>query len=539
MYARLALVALAILLLLPAYPARAQVDANEPGPPIGLGFGTSSITPVNVGVPVYTRGDQMWVSDPSQYTYYVTLLYPGGNGTAAMYSVGAQAEVMLYQFLPSDPLGNWTLTWISPFQFENVTVLLTAPEGLLPTLDASGVTPNATLAMNYTVGESPAYGISTCEAVSNLPSALSVPIPSAIGSGSVAVDRNGSQISITPSIAASAPFSFWVELHQNFSYAVQNSTLVYTQDLTEASTPEIAIGDGTGNGTTVANLTQLAQIRPGLSTLWAFFRSQNAVSATTLPLLVTEGPRWVPLKDCTEYSQVSQSNFTVSYSMKSPPGLWPRILYTMYSEDGVEGFSNQTMSVLPASVELLADGTSKDLTDSLVSVVRGTNVTSSTVFGNTVYLSASAFPVSLNLTVLPGVYVQQLLGEPFTAYVLRVPAGSVSLTAVLDGARASGASVSVTYSNQTVAESSGGSPQFYLPAGAYDAGVTLGGSTKDLRFTLVDGGFDNETVIFATSATQGFPYPLLVTAIVGAGASAAVWLDVARRRRSKLRPAQT
>lgn len=537
---RPSLLVAAALLLLSASPARAQVP-QSPTLFIGLGFGPTDTTPVSQGVPIYAQGDQIWVVDYAQSQYYLQLTSP--NGTAAFAGDLTPSSIMrLYTFQPGDPTGLWTLEVINPSipfnETDLVSIQLVSPRPLYPRLGAYGVTPGGSLAMNFTMTPEDEYGSSACAAGSAFSQTVQVSLPPSLGSGALDLSKNGSQVSVSSGFNAAQPFTFWAELHQNFSYATNGSSVLYSRDLVEAATPEVPFSKGTGSGTSVL-MTYQTSLRTGLSTLWAYFRSQSGVTAITVPVLVPNADNWLPISSCTSYSLVPGAAFSLSASMKSPAGRWPARLYTMYTEDGVEGFSNESLGILPASAEITSSAQGKAITDSLTTVVAGADVLSYAVSGNTIYLLAKAFPLYLNVSLLPGTFQAWSLVAPFEAYTLQVPTGSVTLEAASNGKPDAGAEAVVAYQNLTVAKGSGGKEEFYLPAGRYTARVTVGNASEVVEFTSVPGAFTNETLDFTPPAAPGFPYPLLLAALVGAGASIAVWADVFRRRRTWVAPARS
>jgi hypothetical protein len=542
----LALLALAALLPVVGRPAAAQTDvAPIAVPSLSMGFGPGLLTPTSQGVPVYTAGDQLWVSSDSSASLGITLTDPGGV-TIASTALLPMDPAIVHSFSGSEPTGVWSLT-VGPGSSENQsqpvepqTVQFLVVQAFPDPATLSGYSLSAAggLAMNFTLPTTVQYDIDACAVGTPQPTTASVPIPSALGSGQILLGEEGASLSIATKGLVSAPFEFWVELDQNYSYLQGLSpTSVVSRSIEVASTSATALVPDQGSTTAFnASLSEDAQLRAGRLELRAFFDSSVGISVEQTWVLSLGDGSWMPLQGCSAYGAVSSRSFSLSASLTGPVSGWPAAVYTTYDVYGVEMFSASDVGLEPAVLSVDASPWGTSLTDSLLnfSSPGGAELASSPGNG-TLYLVSGQYPVDVVVSTgtQPGFTVT--IAQPFTETEVQVNSSKLSVATYLGtGGRAAGASIAVLDAGGqpvATAASGGQSPAvFYLPPGNYTVRASLGNSTQ-VEVDVSQPGVSSAIAFhFATGSGTDVVY-LLETAAVGLVASIVVWVKVYRDRR--------
>lgn len=554
-----AAVALSLLLLLFlafAPPASSQGGAVTTGipvtlsPPIGLGFGPTSTSPLENGVPVYEPGDQLWVSSTSQTAQQLNLTDPSGELVAEA-QLQPTASVLLYTFTSASTPGSWTLTSaliISPQGIWTTPLTLVRPVLAPAVLSGYELTSDGVLSMNFTVRNPAAEEIGACVVGDSLPGTVSFPFPSDLGTGNLMVQRNGSFVLVSSEGRVNIPFTFWVELHQDYSYdlGIAGTTLV-SRDVTAAESTALPVPAGlsaspNASSTLTAQLQQQVRLRTGRYTLRAFFEGSAGISAYEAPVLLTNNSSWVSLQGCSTASGGSLSHsVVVSASLENPTAQWPREVYAMYTDEGVETFSSAPIGVEPAAVTISAWPWGRSLTDARPTVLPNSDVQSYAVLNDTIYLTASSYPVQLAVSEAgPGSEVPNTVNvtRPFSSTVLNVSAMRVVVTTLQGGKAIAGAHVKLVYGNATVATGSSsisGETLFYVPPGNYSVMASLGSVTRNGSVSGRTGDAAEISFDFASPPNLTYYYFLSITAVIAILAAITVWSLVVRRRNWKPR----
>lgn len=552
----LALLALAVAgLPAAARPAAAQTTINPIAiPSLSMGFGPGLLTPTSQGVPVYTAGDQLWVSSDSQEPLAVALAGPSG-ATVSSAILLPRDPAIVHSFSGSDQTGVWSLT-VGPapsanqsqsVQPQTVRFLVVQALPDPATLGAYSLSPEGLLAMNFTLPTTVQYDIKACAAGAPRPTEASVPIPSALGSGQVLLGDGGASLSITTEGQVSAPFEFWVELDQNYSYLQGLSPpSVVSRSIEVASTSATALGADQGSTTTTttttaamtnASLSEDAQLRAGRLELRAFFDSSAGISVEQTEVLSLGDGSWMPLQGCSASAPVTSQAFSLSAPLGGPTSGWPVTVYTMYEVYGVEMFSASDVGLKPAVLAVGASPWGAPLTDSLLSFsspTHGAELASSPGNG-TLYLVSGRYPVDVVVSTGSGTGLNVTIAQPFTETEVQANSSKLTVATYLDaGGQAAGASIVVLDARgQTVATavSGGQSPAvFYLPPGNYTVRASLANSTQVEYDASQPGVSSTMTFRFATGSETDVAY-LLETAAVGLVASVVAWIKVYRDRR--------
>jgi hypothetical protein len=534
-----AVLALALLALsLCDLPAHAQVSVAS-NAPIGLGFGPTSLRPIGDGVPIYTVGDQMWVTSYSQSSLMLNLTDPSGVLVAQQF-VGPNSSSLFYSFSSSDPEGVWTLDTALAFVPQNVQVtpiLLAKPSPSATTMTGYKLLGNGQLSMNFTIASATAYDIGACLVGSGLPDAASVPIPSKQGVGQLGLGRSGREVSVSLEGQVTNPFTFWLELHQDYSYLLQGTSTVVSRDVLAAESNAVAVPIGRSNLTKAVFQNDL-RMRTGRYTLRAFFEGSGGLSAYETSVLLTNSNSWIWLEGCTAASSSLISSFTLASSLTRPISQWPRGVYTMYKDEGIDMFSLESLDVMPTAVAVFASPWGAALTSAHPSLIPNTNVDGFAFVNNTIYLTAKQYPATFAVSLLGGgskeTYSIQV--GPFSVNVLNISTTKVVVSTLQDGKPLSGVSVTLKYNNETLATLStkAGKAIFYVPAADYTVGASFGNSTMVGSVAGRAGIEADVTFDFGGSPSQVISYLLIVTGVPGLLASLWLWVRIYRRRALRL-----
>jgi len=518
-----------------AQPLHILSAQPSPSPVIELGYSPGSLTTTTTGVPVYTAGDEVWVMSESSVPYVLELSNPSGTVVASQV-LEPQAPTVLYDFSSKDMPGTWALAEV--LLQTSVTVgtlpLLVVGATTVP-LNMSGYSLSASgnLSMSFTAASSSAYDFQACAVGSPAPAAASIPIPAALGSGNMQVTLNGSVVQIVPSGQVSASFSFWVELHQDYSYTDGGTSTVVSRDMEVASSTAVPIPVSSTNSTS-SPVATLVHLRPGLFTLRAFFDSSSGLSAAEAPVLIpANSSTWIPIAGCSSTSKLPLSPFTLSSVLGASTQEWPTQVYLMYLVDGVEMYSATTLQIYPAAIDVVAAPWLAPFTDSELAFQLGPGVQQSASAGGLIFLTASKYPLTVSVSLLDGETQSVLIQSAYSYVIVPVNASQIVVDAVTGGKAAPGASITISADNITIAHArsgTGGTAVFYVPQGSYDVVGTFDNVTEGASVLTVLNNSSAIALNFPGSGGQSFAYAYLLigTAAAGLIASALVWAKVYR-----------
>ncbi len=546
MDARKLLVIASLAMLLVVQPVQGQTaQSNAAVAPMGLGFSQGTVTPVSNGVPVYTVGDQLWFEFYDAGAVSITLTEPCATGTSASnncqgwsFAAVANTTKQLFTFSAEDPTGLWTLTadsggegWVVPFYLVS--------GGAPIQLSGYGVGSNGTFSMNYTLDSASAYDIGACTAGNQSTATAYVPVPATLGGGTLLFTLNGSSVSAIPQ-QTSGQFSVSLGLSQDYSYQVDNESAV-TRDIRVAQTEPVLVSGGLTGAFSTA-LQDQVPLRTGEATLSVSFEGAQGTSVQETSVLITGTGSWVWLQGCSSATDRLSTTVTVSASLQNGPSVWPRYVYVLYQELGVNLFSVAPVTLQPSTVILTASQWGHKLTDSQVGV-SGALLYSS---GNgTAYLLGSQYPLVVSVST-PQTSPQQVevLG-PYTATPVSVPANQIVVRTLSGTTPLSGIAVSLTDSEGVVfvENSTLGTAVFYAPPGNFTVSGSYGGNpeSSNVDTSGVVGQSFQTTLQFATAGGDWLTLLLLALLGVGAVASVGVWIAVYRRQQllvSKRKPGE-
>jgi len=534
------LLALALLVTLAlVQPAHGQTAQGSSKLQVGLGFSLGSVAPVSAGVPVYTVGDQLWFRSYTADTVNVTVTPPGsGSGQSFIVSrdIPGNTSENLFTFSSTDATGAWTL--MASTSTQEVGVQFYVVSGGSPAvLSGYDLVSAGVLAMNYTLESGSAYDVSACTVGTQSTATVYVPVPSSLGGGTLLLGLNGTTVSVIPQ-EGSGSFTFWVGLSQNYAYQVNDSSAVLSKSMEVAQTAPAQVSGGL-SGTFSTSLEDDVPMRTGEYTLSANFESSQGLTVHDTSVLVTGTGSWVWLQGCSEAASPLSTSVTVTASLNNGPAVWPRQVYVIYQQLGVELFSVVSVSVQPATVEMVASPWGQPLTDSQVEV----SGASGFVAGNgTVYLIGQQYPIQISVGTPQMVPQNVSVGTPYSHTLVQVPADQVVVKTLSSGSPASGAEVSL-YSDGTVATeaSSGGAAVFYVPPGNYTVSGTFDGEVVTYDLTThgaaIAGVSLPVTLEFNGGSSETLTYVLLGALGIGVVITGAIWMTVYRRSRVRVAPA--
>jgi hypothetical protein len=448
--------------------------------------------------------------------------------------IGHMQPALLYNFVSQDKPGTWILNvsaLSSGSGYYYTPVELAGPSTILPQMSAVKVDSSGLFSLGFRANLGLSYDTSVCLVGKYSLETVRLPIPSGLGTGQLLLSRNGTQTMIQPSGKILSPFSFWFELHAGRSY--QATSALITRDIEEASSSPIPISPGS-TGSYGVDLTSTTAVREGRATVRAFFESSSGLQTFESPVLIPDNSAWEWLSGCTSSENGVGSNFTASASLNLAPDLWPRTMYFMYSESGVEGYSKVGISVLPSVVNLVAAQWGAPLTDKGLAVTTTPGVTSA-IGNSTVFLASTAYPIETTL-LIPGplATLPLLVEQPYSDYTISLLAGKISVESLFNGAVTSNSSISLRLGDQTIATGKG-SPTFYVPIGTYTLFGSYHGANKSVGVQVVNATQSSIVLEFGTTPSSSDNL-LAWTAAVGSVVSGILWLSLLRDWRKKSKP---
>ena len=498
----------AFLCVQPLQMASAQVVVTTSlAPPVELGYSPGSLNTIANGVPVYTTGDSLWVMSTSSTPFILQLSNPNGSVLASGV-INPQAPIDLYTFPPSAVSGTWALTEVVLQTAEasgSIPLLVVDANSVALSMTGYALSSDGNLSMTFTTAPSNAYDFLACSVGGQPPDTLSIPLPGALGTGNMQVTMNGSSVEITAKGAVSSPFSFWVELHQDYSYTDGSSSTVVSRDMEVASSTAIPISPG--SNATSSPITAAVNMRPGLFTLRAFFDSSSGLSAATASVLIPgNSSTWIPLSSCSASSKNPSPPFTLSSRLGSSTQTWPTQVYLTYLEDGVEMYSVTTVRVQPAALAVVASKWDAPLTDSELTFHPGPGVQQSATADGTIYLTATQYPLTIGVSILKGEVQSVVIPSPYSYVTLELNASRLVVDTLVAGDATPGAAVVISTGNTTISLAKsgfGGVAEFYLPPGSYNITGTFDNMTRTAGVLAQENGSSVVTLNFAGCGGPG------------------------------------
>lgn len=526
------LVLLTGLLLAVPTAALSQSFQTAPAGTIGVGFGPFSIVPASVATPVFAPGDELWVqSYLSSSATYISLTSPSGEKTPLLY-LGPAQLARIFSFAQTDPPGVWELnvTTYSPKSSYLVNVTLAAPAApLTPSFTGANLSLN-TLNLGYSLPPTGAYDIEACTLGEGPSSVSTYSLPPSIG-GELEVNLTGTGVSASAP-GAQSQFNAWFELYAPRSY-VEGGALVSQEDLV-GQTGVVTLGGSPAP--VLAGLSQELGHRLGRYELRSFARGPTGLTAFAGEYLLTGSGTWISLSDCGQLLAVSADTFALASNLDSANSTWPRSLYTMYEENGVEAFTISVVPVQEARVDVRALSDGARVSGASISA-SGTGITSWDSYASGVYLVGTSIPARASVSVdYEGVVTQTYsveLNGSFNTALLRVPVGILMVKTTSGGAPSGNVTVEVSLVGSapaTLRTDGQGNATLTLPAGNYNVTAASSGGRASVTAVVLSGSRLTESLEVGSQNPPTLLYALVAALGVGAVLNFVVWRTYLQRR---------
>jgi hypothetical protein len=430
--------------------------APQPGPPaIELGYGPSSLIPLAQGTPVYSTGDQFWLSSDYNISLRAALFPPGFSSAISIVPIGPRSVTNVYTFTRSDQSGEWDLVLASgtlpirviPFDFEQPPTLNS------PSLSSASLLNNGTLVTNFTIGLGDGYNGQGCIIGSTVPSVVSFLFPASEGGGAVSLVTNGTGVSADsspygPPSTHRGTMDFWLEMYYPYSYSsTENSALLVTRDVLVARTSPILLNSSLRSNSTL-EMTEYAHLRTGRYDITVYFRDGSGLTAREASVLWTGVGPWVWLGGCIGLKTLA-STFTYSSTLTVPTSEWPTGIYAMLDVGGVEGTVFSRIQLNLAAVHLTTGDWKVPFPRGLsVSVAQDPALANSATVNGTVYLELKHVPANVNILVgSAGSRIENLsvgISAPHSEVSVAVALGKVNVEVETSGTGVPGARVTMS-----------------------------------------------------------------------------------------------
>ena len=520
-----------ILILMGALITFATPTGAEAAPPqLGLGYSATSVIPVSTGLPVYTRGDQLWAESFYSYPVLVTLI--GANQTIVVPPryLYPESTGLLYVFGNNDTLGSWKLQLLDS----------ASPPAIFQLVGSEGV--NASVTGLSLVGNTASYAVSVASNVTYSDQAcllgaanptVTVRLPPLLSSGSLRVQWTGGSLSVARNGTVFNSFTYSFELLQPYSYELPGSGGLDTVQLEVGFSAPIVVTQVNSSAQSVP-MTWLATPREGELDLRTVVMSQSGPQTTEVPVLFYGGGM-VSLSLCTPLVHLTTSSFVLGANLDLPPSRWPRQLLLLTAPDGVESYSLYQIPWGVARAEIVGSASGAPLTSATLEAGSVPTGDSLSIFGDEMFFAGPAVSFFGSVHVI----VSQLgrtsalnvsFLSPFTAEVSQVPAGELRVSVTSAGELLGNASVSVAGPGGSLTRTSGSHPVvFELLPGSYNISATRGAQTV-AEAAVVAGGNSTQVGMDLTPQNTGSALiPLLAAALAGLCANVIVWLVLPRR----------
>jgi len=528
------------LLILAAIPMDASGQPVTP-PNIGLGYGPTSVQPISQGVPVYSRGDNMWLESYYNATIDVTLVSPQGTAKTGFVAVDPGQLFELYSFKSTDPSGNWTLSVTTLLGVNDVTVFLVPPDSSLkPTFSGARLEGNL-LNQTFALPRTDAYDIEICTEGQNVASNFGFSLGGLNGSLTVSLLNDSAVFS---AYGIPSPLSAWLELYSQYTYEISGGgksspgSLIFSQDLLVASTPVISLYPPEALNQSVAFLQQMP-IRQGRFDLRVFDRTASGLALHDAQLLRTAGGAWIPLGGCTSRASAFSSELSVTTDLNSANSTWPRQLLTMYSMSGVESYTEIPVPRGEAAVHFRTYPDGGPLTGvSFTASMAGLASSDWDVASSSVYLMTSGLPglLSIRLSFSGIVFetVNVTVAGPYSSKTLSMAAGTLTVSATQQGKTLANATISVgAQGSPPVAIKTGapGSSSILLPPGNYSVSASYSGVSSSRSASVTPGHISSVSLDLTQQSVPVLLYALIALGAGGVAVNIFLWRQYLERRK--------
>ena len=515
-------------------------------PLVELGFSPSSLVPLSQGNPIYTVGDQLWLS--SGYNLSLSAaLYPSGSSTpVSVVPINYKSVELVYTFGPSDQSGVWSLVLVSgTLPLQVVQVYFERPPDLNPpALSSSSLLSNGTLLTNFNMSLGEGYNGEGCIVGSVTPSVVPFSFPSSDGEGEVTLTTNGSTISVLSAplgihTGQSNSMDFWVELYYPYSYTFSaTSGAIVTRNILVARSDPVLLNSSLASNSTI-ELSEYSHLRTGRFDLVAYFRDSSGLTARESSVLWSGTGPWVWLGGCVGLEQLA-SSFYYSTPLTTPSSSWPSGIYAMLSVGGVEGAVFSSIPLNLTAIYLTTGSWGGAFPRALgVSVLDNPNVSRSAVVNGTAFLELRDLPTTVVLSVESAgskpENISMLITHSHTDVSVPVALGRVNVIIQMNGVGVPGARISLSSTSSlagiTVAGTSNaqGSASFLLVPDNYTVAYQYRNFTGVSSVDVYKGTVSLVSVQIPQASDYTLSYALLAVGAVGVLANIFFWRRAIRR----------
>jgi hypothetical protein len=535
---------LLLLALIPPAAAQAQpAPATGSSVPLELGFGPASLNSLDVGVPVYTQGDELWIMNTYNSTSALTLQGPEGGPPSASSALAPETAELLYAFPASAPNGVWTLSssWSST---ANASILVevadSSPGGVQGSL-ASATLSASSLSLSYNLSLGSSDDVEAVLTDASLSPEAIIPIPSSLGSGSlgVQISNDSGSVTVTRQGSVSSPFAFWLELYMDYSYS-QITTLGYVTSPVLAARSQ-AVQMSPGLATAQASIDRELVMRQGRYAVRAYFSSGSTISVEETGMLLLEGGGWI-WQGLGAEQPVGGAAFGVTADLAKAP--WPSYLVVTYRSGGVGSYSVLPLGVTLARVSFVVPPWGATAPDVSITLRPDPSVSGYGVSGGTLFVvgGTDTFDLAYDLALGSHTFLSSTIdvGAGLSATV-SMPLGEMDVNSTLDGKPASGANVTASDGlggSASHVAGVGGDTAFFLPSGSYNVTVVEGNS-RSSQTVEVTASQVQRVVFSLSSSTLDLTAPLLALAAFGIALNLWVWVYRPFKRAPKDRAPQS
>lgn len=515
------------------------VGAATGAPLVDMGYSPSILFPVSQGTPVYTAGEQLWVMSLYPGTATVRVSQASAlpvNGSVIVRTVQSGVPVRIATINSTTPQGLWLLQapngTASPVPFL-VSDAENRPAGL--SLGAYRLA-KGSLVMNFTTdGSAELYDETACVLGSGGSPAAEIALPSAVGSGSVNITRDGGSLQVEPEGRVGANSSLSVELYRAFTFLSPNSTSIYlSREVRVATTGAVPF---TGNPVALDLSSDLPLTR-GTYQVRAFFQTASGLFLSSADVLIPGAGPWIWLGGCGS-ATVRSDSFGLVEPLGADPGAWPRSVWLTYGTFGEEGVANLTLGIRVSEVRFLGARWGATLSNYTIEVRSSSGVQETGVSNGTLFaiLDGPSAQVSYAAGLGGRPWFEGTAGplSPFTSTTVNLNVSKVKVTYEVGGSPRRGGTVGVSDASGPIASARTGSDgvaTFYLPSGRYNITASGGGSSAAGSVRALAG--EEEDVTLGAQGGAGLESAVLVglaaAAAVGVGVN--LWLWVRERRRA-------
>lgn len=513
-----------------------------------LGYGPTSLSPLEYGTPVYSTGDSIWILSNSSLVTSVQLVSPNGDVVASR-AISPFAVFLLYTYSSSDSEGNWILRVI----LRNSTVIPVAIQYVRPASHEVSVNllnysiNSGELGMEFAISAGQAFNIQACLASSGVNSTVIIPTPRGIGTAPFILNSNMKTANLSASGSLTNPFSFWFDMVYSYSYAGGVSGEFISKEIVSMSSTTAYFSSNIDAAT--VSLSNKTNPRPGVYKLDAYFESSDGLTVEQTRVLVLRTGNFVWMGGCNTLP-VSSSLFYQKESILQPAQAWPRTLYLSYDIGGVYSYSASSINLNESRIDIVSSmALSSSNTPPTVShvgnlfsylnfsIAPNPNVLSYEFYNDSIFIIGSSFPILVQIDPTFGNQSLQplLVGidQPFVATQVSFQVGELKVQITNNSSPLSGAKVTVENhygGTMTATSDSAGVADIYLPVGSYNVTVTGQGYSDTKVATLEANAQSNIQFVFTSPLSQNVIAYLLVSLVI-VGLVLNIWLWLIKPRR--------